>query len=229
MDYSNLLVTAHLRAPVVADCWLPLDGILFYQHVRADLGAQEMTVPGQSAQPKGAPIKGGRLPIAIVHDKHWYYRCSWAHWGPHVDGQDHWVKRFDNGFADLVDFHGRRGRVDTSAAAYRAYHMPVNYRSALYVQWYCVADYDCLAPLLAAVTHIGKKAAQGWGRVSLWEVERMDCDRSIWDGEQRLMRGIPVYHARGGEPRGIYGIKPPYWDRRNQMELAMPGGKDAVA
>lgn len=221
-----LRIRAWLTAPVVTDVWLPLDGILLYQHVRSDIGGREVTISGASAleQPKGEVMIGGRLPIKIIHAKDWYYRCSWAHWGPYVDGQDAWNKRFDATLSDLVDFRGKRGKVDTSAATYKAYRMPVYYRSALWVEWYCVGDQEQLNPLIKMTTHIGKKVSQGWGRVLRWEIETISDDWSIWrDGQ--LMRGIPRYHVLDGleaQVTGYYGIRPPYWDKRNQMELMLP-------
>lgn len=226
MGFSNFRIRAYFRTPVVADAWLPLDGILMYQQTRMDFGQQDATIPGMSLleQPKGEPMRGGRLPIAYVHGRDWYYRCSWAQWGPYVDGQDHWAKRFDQTLADLVDFGGRRGKIDTSSGAYRAYHMPIFYRAALWAEWYCVCDIDVLRPMIHMVTHFGKKYAQGWGRVLRWEIEEISEDWSVWrDGQ--LMRGIPKYHLPKGvraEKLGVYGVRPSYWDRRNQMELVMP-------
>jgi len=170
-------------------------------------------------------MRGGRLPLQYVHSKDWYYKCSWAVWGPCCDGQDYWSKRFDMTHATLVDFRGKRGRIDTSSSTYKAYRMPVFYRAAQWVEWYCVADINKLSPLVYMTTHLGKKNSQGWGRVIRWEIEQVAEDHSIWrDG--KLMRGIPRYHwpREGGEPSiiGLYGIRPPYWDHRNQIELVLP-------
>lgn len=221
-DFTPLCIRASLRAPVISDTWLPLDGVLLYQHTRADLGADRTTVPGASilAQPKGEGMRGGRLPLAYVHGKEWYYRCSWAVWGPHADGQDAWSKRFDMTHVDLVDFQGRRGKIDTSSSTYKAYRMPVFYRAALWVEWYCVGDPGKLGDLVKMITHLGKKTVQGWGRVLCWEIEQIAEDWSVWkDG--RLMRGIPAYE-RGGGPIALYGVRPPYWDKRNQVEMLIP-------
>jgi hypothetical protein len=222
-----LRIRAWLRAGVISDPYLPLDGVLLYQHTRSDLGANDLTTPGASnlAQPKGEVMVGGRLPLAYVHCKDWYYRCSWAQWGPHVDGQDAWSKRFDVSQAYLVDFRGKRGKVDTSAATYKAYRMPVFYRSALWVEWYCVGDKTALERLLTCVTHLGKKTSQGWGRVARWEIQLHHDDWSIWGPDRQLMRGIPRYNwpRELGEPKiGLYGVRPSYWDRRNQIDLVLP-------
>lgn len=227
-SYEALRVRACLRSGVISDRWLPLDGLLFYQAVRRDLGPQELTLPGASMlqQPKGAETIN-RLPLKYVHAKDWYYHCSWARWSHTEEGQDHWNKRFDVGFADLVDFRGRRGRVTIEKNEYKAYHMPLWYNAALWVEWYCVGDRRDIEELLSTVTHIGKKTSQGWGRVSRWEIEPIEDDWSIWQGD-KLMRGIPRYHWPKERPANtsLYGIRPSYWDRRNQVELVMPDGTD---
>lgn len=231
-SFEPLRVRAYLRAGILSDKWLPLDGILFYQAVRDDLGPQAVTIPGGTllAQEKGNAMRGGRLPFAYVHSKEWYYRCSWAQWSHDVEGRDYWNKRFDQAFTHLVDFRGRRGKVIIEQSTYKAYHMPIFYRSALWVEWYCVGNKERIEYLLYTVTHLGKKSSQGWGRVVSWEVKAWKNDWSIWrDGE--LMRGIPPEHLpKDGYPIDLhfanYGVRPSYWDKRNQITLAMPNGHE---
>lgn len=227
-QYEPLCITATMRTAVVADQWFPIDGLLFYQSVRNDLGPREIDTPGEAhdPQPHGLPMRGSKLPIKYVHAKDWYYCSSWAQWGPYADGSDYWSKRFNNDLTDMIDFGSKRGKVDISAGNYKAYHMPIYYRSALWIQWYCLGDKNGIEYLLSTLTHIGKKCAQGWGHVAKWTVEPMQDDWSIWrDG--KLMRGIPVYHlpkssSKDDYTMGYYGIRPSYWDRRNQMDLVLP-------
>ncbi len=223
-NFEPLQITAVLRTAVISDQWLPLDGILFFQKTREDLGAQVMTMSGVSnlAEPKGKTMKGGELPIKTVNSKEWYYRCSWAVWSSYVDGKDYWNKRYDNDLSDFVTFKGR-GTVNNKEGAYRAYHQPVFYRSALWVRWFCVGDKTEITRLLSTCTNIGKKPAQGWGRVARWEVESIGDDWSIWkDG--KLMRGIPAFDKSTDYAGNLalYGVRPSYWDRRNQIMVVLP-------
>lgn len=220
-SFRPLHVRAYLRTPVVSDRYLPLDGVLLYQAARQALGVRVCAEPG--ASPPGE-IHKVRVPLGMAADgtREWYYRCSWAQWPEHmVDGRDYWCKRFDAGFADLVDFLGKRGVIVNKSGEYKSYHMPVFYRAALYVDWYCVGDAVDISRLLTVTTHLGKKTVQGWGRVARWEVEAIPEDVSVWDNG-RLMRGIPVEFAPGGHPTAFYGVRPSYWMRQNQMLLAMP-------
>jgi len=218
-----LHVRAYLRTPVIADHWLPLDGMLLYQAHRDKLGPQAVTIPGDYT------CQGvSTLPLGIVHPgrRNWYYRCSWAQWSHDVEGKDHWNKRFDAQFAHLVDFRGRRGKVVIEQGRYKAYHMPVFYRAALWAEWHCVGDRVEIEYLLSTATNLGKKGSQGWGRVRRWQIEPWPDDWSIWRDDE-LMRGVPFEDTReAGRPFDIahYGIRPSYWKQDNQMMLAMPDG-----
>jgi len=218
-----LHVRAYLRTAMIADRWLPLDGILLYQAHRDKLGPQVVTIPGEYS------CNGvSTLPLGIVHPgrRNWYYQCSWAQWSHDVEGKDHWNKRFDVQFAHLVDFQDRRGKVIIEQGRYKAYHMPVFYRAALWVEWYCVGDKAEIEYLLSTVTNLGKKAVQGWGRVSRWQIETWPDDWSVWRGGE-LMRGVPFEDTReAGRPFDMthYGIRPSYWKHDNQTMLAMPDG-----
>jgi hypothetical protein len=223
-NFEPLQITAVLRTAVITDEWLPLDGILLFQKTWNELGSQSMTTPGVSnlAQPKGGEMKGGELPIKTVHSKEWYYRCSWAVWGPHVDGKDYWNKRYDNHLSDFITFKGR-GTVNNLKGQFKGYHQPVFYRSALWVRWYCMGDKTEINLLLSTCTNIGKKTAQGWGRVARWEIESINDDWSIWK-EGKLMRGIPAFEKPADHIGNIalYGVRPSYWDSQNQIMVVLP-------
>jgi hypothetical protein len=206
----------------VADRWLPLDGILFYQVNREQYGPQIVTIPGDYSN-------GGdcELPVAMVHPgrSDWYYRCSWAQWAQNIEGRDYWNKRFDTGIASLVDFAERRGKVLIEQGKYKAYHMSIFYRVAEWVEWYCFGDKERIANLLSTVTHLGKKTSQGWGRIR-WEIESCENDWSLWQNG-KLMRGIPYEDIPSKTVIKLanlihYGIRPSYWKHENQMMLVMP-------
>ncbi len=221
LPLEPLRVRAWLRAPVVSDRWLPLDGMLLYQEHRDRCGQQNYTLPGEYSAKSVGMLSC--LGMAGPGGREWFYRCSWAQWSAYAEGQDHWNKRFDASLASLIDFDGRRGRVDTKAGTYKAYHMPVFYRAALWVEWYCMGNRRRIAELLSTLTHIGKKREMGWGCVARWEIEPAARDYSVVkDGV--LMRGVPAVCAPEGIPytRGRYAVRPSYWNPSNQMDLNLP-------
>lgn len=220
MKNERMRITAYPRTAIVCDAYLPLDGIIYAELMRRTFGAEDVTIPGDMAQYGGGH---GTLPLARrASGGVWYFACSFAQWEHWVDDRSFWVKRFDQGPADLVDFGRRSASVLTASGRYMGYNMPIFCRHALAVRWYAVGDIARLADMLAEITHVGKKIAQGWGRINAWRVEPWAEDWSVWrDG--RLMRARPA--AEGI----LYGVRPPYWNPKNQMNCEMPPREEAAA
>jgi CRISPR type IV-associated protein Csf3 len=217
MTYHPLRITAYLQSPVVSDERLPLDGVLLYFLARQKLGFQ----PSTQARVMDAETAGLQMPFAphyrnVDGENHRFLACSFACWvGTVAEGRDYWVKRFDSKLSDVVDFAGKRGRIDTKAGRYRGYRMPVYTRHALAVRWYCVGDRDELTSLLRFCTHLGKKESQGYGAVLRWEIERWPRDWSI-HSPRGLMRAIPSTDGI------LAGFRAPYWLPENQTTCALP-------
>jgi CRISPR type IV-associated protein Csf3 len=228
-DYEPLHIRAYLRSGVVSDSFLPFDAIIMYQAHREREGAQVASLPGAYSTQGGvslpfANVSYGSNPDPLTGNfRRWdqYTKCSWAQWPEHVtEARDYWNKRFDNGLSDWINFGNRQAQVIIDKGAYKAYHQAIFYRAALWVEWYCIGDKARIETLLSTLTHIGKKTGQGWGRVSRWEVRSISDDYSVWMGD-RLMRGVPPDQAPGWRT-GVYGIRPSYWNKQNQMLLALP-------
>lgn len=210
--YEPLKITAYPRCGIVADEYLPIDGILFYAAMRQEYGSQILTTPG-----KVADVADVDLPLEKRNiNGEWFYAASFAQWETPADGQGFWVKRFDRKQDHFIDFGKRRGKVIVEQGRYKAYRMPTFYRHALSVSWYVVGDNAEIENLLAHVTHIGKKTAQGNGRIIRWQVEECPHDWSIYGEGGILMRAIP------DEDGILYGIRPSYWLRKNQVVAALP-------
>jgi CRISPR type IV-associated protein Csf3 len=211
-----LRITAYLQSGVVTDPFLPIDGILYYLAHREAYGEQDVTRSGDQTYPGGQHIE---LPLKRAHIPYqpWFYAASFAQWStPHVDGTDHWVKRFDQRHSDLIDFQGRRGKIIVEQNTYKAYRMPMYYRHALSVTWYVVGDPVRIEQLLAHATHLGKKVSQGHGAVLRWDVAPHHADWSVYNDDGKLMRAIP---AADGV---LFGIRPSYWLPRNQTRCQLP-------
>ena len=213
--YEPLRITARPRVGIETDRFLPIDGVLHYFAMRRAYGPLLLTQPGQAAD--APPVD---LPLARVEAAGtWVYAASFAEWGPHVDYESFWVKRFDQRHADLVDFAGKRGQVIVEKGQYKAYHMPTFLRHTLSVSWYVVGERDDIMALLNHASHIGKKTAQGNGRIIDWKVEPWPEDWSIRDGDGRLMRAMP---APGDPAAVLYGYRPSYWLAENQTACLLP-------
>lgn len=214
--FEPLRITATPQCGIISDAYLPLDAVLYYQVMRERLGEQTVTIPGQSY---GGPVDHA-LPLKQLnsHTRQWFYAASFAQWPEHAtEGTDYWNKRMDLSLIDLVDWRGRKPRLEVSAGRYKAYHMPVYYRHALSVTWYVVGDKAELERLLRFVTHLGKKGTQGWGSILRWAVESVPYDWSVRSTTGKLMRAVP-----DPESPTVYGLRPSYWLPKHQFPCQLP-------
>lgn len=216
-----LVITARLRCGIISDGFLPIDSVLYYAAHR-DLfpGEQVSTHPrALTVRAEGDTRIVGPLPLKRLNGQapDWYYAASCAQWPSVVaDGIDHWTKRVDSRYVELLA--EQRARISMSGGRYRAYRMPLVYRHALTVHWHVVGDREAVTRLLELVTHLGKKPSMGWGAVMEWVVEPCAEDWSVTGRDGQLMRPVP--HAAGL----LYGIRPPYWLPSHQVPCALPSG-----
>ena len=216
--FEPLRITAVLQSPAICDETLPIDAIIYFTAMRERYGEQVVTYSGGN-HPNA--VAGVQLPLARVEEEGpmWFYAASFAQWGSGMtEGQDHWNRRFDISTVDLVDWKGKKARVDLASGPYKSYHMPVYYRHALSVSWYVFGHRASIERLLAFTSNLGKKVSQGWGAVLRWEVERIAEDWSVRGAGGRLMRAVP-----SGNGAGILtGFRPSYWLPKNQAKCLMP-------
>lgn len=215
---TPMRITAHMRTGIISDPYMPIDGVLHAAMMYQTFGAEEVTVAGES------PLFGGghgSIPLerAVIGGL-WFFKASFAQWDePYVDDRSFWVKRFDHDNSDLIDFGSKRPSILTASGIYKGYNTPVFLRHTLAVRWYAVGNIDKVSALLESVTHLGKKVSQGWGRVNRWEVEPWAHDWSVFRG-QEVMRAIP---SKDGI---LYGVRPPYWQPKNQTPCRLPAIAD---
>lgn len=227
---DSLRITARLRNSIVCDRWIPLDGILYYHCYRDKYGPPESLHSGSDFATNPIELPLQRIPFGKMdwYDGRemadgFYYACSWAQPQPWwvAEGRDSWNKKFDTQYAGMIDFRGRRGVVPIMGGPYKVKHMPVFYYVANEITWYCVGRAAEIETLLKVITHLGKFAGQGWGRVMEWGVDVIENDWSVSKNGQ-LVRGVPLPHAVGDFQMSNYGIRPPYFVAANQMEVAIP-------
>lgn len=214
-EFKQLRIRAYLQTGVISDQFLPLDGILYYHHVREAMGEKIISKPGESNIREAAV---SLLPFIKAGPKNdaWFYHCSFAQWPQHVvEDSTFYVKRFDLNHSSLID--RKTKRIDTSRGQFKAYHVNIYYRHAEYVEWYCIGKPSELEQLLKFCTHIGKKTSQGWGAVKEWEVKEWPEDWAVRGPGGKLMRAVPV-NGNGF----LYGVRPSYWNSRHIFPCKMP-------
>lgn len=228
-------VTAHLLDGRIAgtEPYFPLDSILAAEWIRREH-------PDRYYEPPPPGVKEGWIEAPLPLERRrgagplWYYACSFNVTRPEAEYVTYWHRRFDDHLERYIDFKGRRGKVDEGSGRYKAYRMPLNIMILPRLEWYAVGDLDAVRELCQGVAAIGKKPAQGYGIVERWDVEPWAEDWSVMGPGGVLMRAVPVAElpaeaaeAEAGVDAGtcrrrIYGLRPPYWQRENQMRVWMP-------
>jgi hypothetical protein len=220
-DYTPLRITATLQTPVIADAFLPLDGVVLYMSMCERYGPQDVSQSGRGVHDETAQVAS----VFFCHEAgtpQWFPACSFAQWeGTVTEDTGYWHKRLDLQHAGLL--MPQRGRVVTQNGRYRSYRMPVFARHALRVVWYAVAQRARLEHLLRFVTHLGKKSSQGYGSIRTWSVVPCEADWSVLGPSGQRMRAVPqtVLPEDPGEAV-LAGFRPAYWDARNQAPCLLP-------
>lgn len=206
-----LRIRAHMQDGRVAggDPALPLDSILAYATVLLDHGdAYFNDLRDQTAIHPDLPLE------RRGQGEDWYWACSENQAAPLAEYTTHWHKRFDDEKIVYLTSAGPQ-KIPVGSGPYRAYRMPIAVQVFPFLEWFAVGDPEGIRRLCVVLTHLGKKAAQGFGPVERWEVTPWAEDWSCWR-EGRPTRPIPLSDVPAGTPMsgltvGRHGIRPPYW------------------
>lgn len=152
------------------------------------------------------------------------------------DGTEHIAKRIGVEHSNLIAPTERKV-VTTTKAWTKSYRLPLRVRRVDRVAWLCRGNARELRKSLKQIPAIGKKIADGYGRVASWEVERIEVDAHRywpwWEwseggaGPPVLMRPLPL--AWDGLPANLIGARrdfgacvDPYWHGDRYTEIVVP-------
>jgi hypothetical protein len=167
-------------------------------------------VPTRDEEPDDIPIPLARWHIA----GQWGWKASAIFPdGVTASAMQHWRKKFRTGRIHLTN-----GSPNLTNATWREYNeaMPLLLCHSM-VAW-CVGERrKVLRELRRSVTHLGRKASMGKGRVNAILVDRVDEDWSILR-EGRAQRWLPA----AGAPRRCRP-RPPYWNNVGRIATCEVG------
>lgn len=239
-------VTCELAAPLAGDAPM-LDALVEWvmslhmsSVMRTSNGHRHLVEPRGRGQPVSEP---GKIPIPICRsfvDGLPIPLCSSPILGPvYSDGVEHVGKSLALEQSHLLAAEERK-IVSTTGGWTKSYRLPLRIRTVERIVWFAAVK-SCdrasqrrryvreLGKLLRRVYSIGKKTADGYGRVSAWRVEEVAEDWSWFapsgDGPV-LMRPLP---AACRLPDGLRGFRPdfgavtpPYWQRSFWRSSVLP-------
>jgi len=148
------------------------------------------------------------------------YARSAVGWAASMRWQHDWpidlMPRNSRGTAQALSSKRKRefGQV---LSGYRVLHAPR-------VLWHVCGDRERIVDLIRGVEAIGKKRAQGYGRVEAWGVKAADADHSIVGSEGQPLRPVPHDMFLGDKrlPITEAAWRPAYYDPRHRAACYAP-------
>lgn len=225
LQKSPFRIVAEMGAPFSTVCdSFPLDSLLAYA-VMVDVGCGSFEQPTSEDELVDIP-----LPIVEIGTKVKYWAASWGTFEGAAKSMTTWKKRWDEENDDMTDAK----RIDHKAGHFKQYSMPLNLISSPQIEWYGVGNIEEVGRLpVNFITHLGKKRGQGYGLVRKWIITPIDQDFSCWrdDTPQRCIPAAEpivkeILDKRLAKGKGmylhLYGYRPPYWAKKNQLLCLMP-------
>lgn len=228
--HRPIFVTARLTSPLAGK---PprLDALLEYvlslYHAKGEPG-YKITRDAPAPRPDAIPIPIRREWLG----GHYVARCSDAILAPaQVETAEYVAKKLEVAHAGLLS-SGERKVVATTNTWTKSYRLPLRMRLVPAIRWFAVGDRRETLKCLRRVDAIGKKVADGYGRVAGWEIDEADEDRS-WYARTPETGGLPLLMATlpVGDwlPDGLVGARrsygaasPPYWHPGRYAEIVEP-------
>lgn len=142
--------------------------------------------------------------------------------GPDLPARESIKKRFEARYRDLIDWGGKRAKINTSAAPWRGYDKPMPAHAVAAGYWDVSGDIEAILGLLTAhVVGIGKDVNAGFGWVRSLAALPLDVPTV----EILRRRPVPVAIARQAGLTGgrieVRAWKCPYWSRANVTECVV--------
>lgn len=215
--YKNMMVTMHMAAPVVVSGFLYLDGILAAAVMKEKLGETYFDMK---------PDESKLIEVDLPLEKRFGVWCTSIGYGDNREFVGSWTKRWDNKNDDIVNF-GNKGkvRVDIACGYFKNYHMPLVIKSYKTITFYARGDVKEVERLLMTyITHIGKKASQGYGEILNFTVEKIAEDYSLVKNGKPT-RPIPIdadIKFEDDVQLFKHALLPPYWRTDNLVACYMP-------
>lgn len=227
-----LLVTAWLSSPLAGEA-PQLDGLLECAAACRAHGDQDAAGVPRHKVDRALPAPPmGVMPVPLA--KCWFGR--WLVYAasspivpkPGAETVEHINKRIATEAADLL-VPSERKIVTTTNTWTKSYRLPLRVRAVPCVRWFCNGNRREILKLLRNIHGVGKKVADGYGRISKWEASEADDDYSLYarhDAGAVLMRPLPDCPML---PKGLLGYRidfgactPPYWHPERYTDILAP-------
>lgn len=216
--FQNLKITADMNNGTVVTDLLRLDCIISAAKAM-EIMKDDYYIGRKTAGPAETIIRT-LSPIMEFNGKIFHASCGFGN--TDAEFGTFYKKGYDNFNDDIILFSGKGKQIiDTGRGRYKNYIKTLQVKAWPRIEFYARGDGNEIERLLKThITHLGKKASQGYGEVAKWTVEEIIPDYSLMkDG--KAMRPIPL----DGFNRDIFvgdhyieehALIPPAWRHDNR-------------
>lgn len=216
---TPLSVTARLAGRVILPHeGLHLDALLIAAVARRD-DLPPLTTAADVLRAQAVDIPVAKSPCGR------YWLCSVAVHDGALERETRWInKRFP--MQQAIDMGRDDVRsIKATAGLSRGFRIPVEASIVRSLTWYAIGDGAEIERLLTLVTRIGRLRRAGEGLVESWEVSAVADPWSgfpVVDRDGEPLRVLPRDAAPGRGIARVGRVRPPYWARVEEEEVACP-------
>lgn len=137
--------------------------------------------------------------------------------GDSIRSQEYWHKRYPESRHDEV----KKSKLPNARSGrWKEYRVPISTIHVPEIRAICIGNAAEIMRLLSEVSHVGKKAGMGYGRVLQWKASRLEQDIETTREAALRARPIPVEYLmdaegemtlRAGDNYSRRGWSCPYW------------------
>lgn len=202
-EFKRWKVTAKLLTPLYAPDSIYLDGLIYHEMLRYNLGSWYYNLSSSQE----INLQNLQLPIQ-QSKKYGVYLASYGNYTGNT-----FVSKFRKRLDEVpaVDWcKAPKGLMRTNMGKYKNIDAPMVLNNCREVSWIVISDKDFLIKLLQNVQSIGKKKAQGMGIIESWIIEPTAQN-------YKGTRCFPVLDT-GYKVDGFGRVNPSYHDCKGQQE-----------
>lgn len=222
--FKPFKLTFKMQAPIaLTHPYLNLDGILAHLLLRRLLGNEYRKLPTNLPLDFFSTLK---LPLSRLEFQDLFiYKCSISFFDNEHLFLTTLYKRFDA--KHLSRLKTRKKKVERNRGPLKDYVMKLPYRPCQEVHFFGLGDSTEIAGILKGLPGLGKKCAVGHGFINSFNIEELEKDKSLINGEGIAMRPIPCAFLDDSidYEKVVLAYKFPYWAKQNIAPCCNPGEK----
>ena len=212
-NLEPLQIDVYLVKPAVFYDLPALDGLLARAVVETATRGKGLP---ETPEPYAIPLPLEKLWVCPDTEAPLWNATRFFELDPQGTETQHWHKRGYKPQFLKPSRNGKPHNANFQNGVHKEYRMPMQVFRCLQYRAYCVGNLTEIAPLLKAITALGKKTSQGYGVIKEWRVQQVSSFG--YTHAKKLIKTFPCAYPNKPElePGAVFSIyetawTPPYW------------------